>query len=297
MSLADLPFFGIFFDVTVTYIKFGRFLPSQIERHPTMAWLLGALSRTSAAYGLFLTGSHALALFIMLPATLCAGTTLPLITHAMLRAGQGERAIGTVYAANTLGAIAGVLLTVHVVLPTLRLRNTMVVGAAIDLVFGVTLLAGGGAPTTQLTRRAACDLCRLAGLVACVSVVHLDRRRMAAGVYRYGRSQLPRGTEVVFHGDGKTASIDRVASPGGKLAILANGKPDAAINPLSAAAPSTDESTMVMLGALPRAASCHGSSGPIAIRAVISSSTMPRRVSLRAAKNTTSSFPSPPIRG
>ena len=44
-----------------------------------MAWLLGALNRSSAAYGLFLTGSHGLALFIMLPATFCAGTTLPLI--------------------------------------------------------------------------------------------------------------------------------------------------------------------------------------------------------------------------
>ena len=216
-----------------------------------MAWLLGALSRSSAAYGLFLTGSHALALFIMLPATLCAGTTLPLITHAMLRAGQGERAIGTVYAANTLGAIVGVLLTVHVVLPTFGLRNTMVVGAAIDLVLGVTLLAAGGARTTQLTRRAA--LASVVLLVACVSLVHLDPRRMAAGVYRYGRSQLPHDNEVVFHGDGKTASIDMVASPGGKLAILTNGKPDAAINPLTAAAPSTDESTMVMLGALPLA--------------------------------------------
>ena len=216
-----------------------------------MAWLLGAVSRSSAAYGLFLTGSHALALFIMLPATLCAGTTLPLITHAMLRDHQGERAIGRVYAANTLGAIAGVLLTVHVVLPTFGLRNTMVVGAAIDLCLGVALLAAGGARTVRITRRAA--LATVVLLVVCVSFVHLDPRRMASGVYRYGRSVLSGGAKVVFHGDGKTASVDMVAFPSGKLAILTNGKPDAAINPLSAAEPSTDESTMVMLGALPLA--------------------------------------------
>ena len=41
----------------------------------------------------------------MLPATLLAGMTLPLITGALLRGGAGERAIGQVYAANTLGAI------------------------------------------------------------------------------------------------------------------------------------------------------------------------------------------------
>ena len=216
-----------------------------------MAWLLGALNRSSAAYGLFLTGSHALALFIMLPATFCAGTTLPLITHAMLRAHQGERAIGRVYAANTLGAIAGVLLTVHVLLPWCGLRNTMVVGASIDLVIGVTLLAVGGARTRTVTGGAA--LACVVLLAVCIGFVHLDPRRMASGVYRHGQSMLAADTEVVFHGDGKTASIDLVALASGKLGILTNGKPDAAINPLTASAASADEVTMVMLGALPLA--------------------------------------------
>ena len=214
-----------------------------------MAWLLGALNLSSAAYGLFLTGSHGLALFIMLPATFCAGTTLPRITHALLRSQHGERAIGRVYAANTFGAIAGVLLTVHVLMPWFGLRNTMLIGASIDLSIGVALLAAGGAPTRTTTRRAA--LACVALLAVCIGFVHLDPRRMASGVYRYGKSMLAADAEVVFHGDGKTASIDLVALASGKLGILTKGKSDAAINPLSASAPSADEGTMVILGALP----------------------------------------------
>ena len=44
---------------------------------------------------------------IMLPATFCAGMTLPLLTHVLLRRGQSEAAVGQVYALNTLGAIVG----------------------------------------------------------------------------------------------------------------------------------------------------------------------------------------------
>ena len=46
----------------------------------------------------------------MLPATFCAGMTLPLITRTLIRVGRGERAIGRVYAWNTLGSIVGVVL-------------------------------------------------------------------------------------------------------------------------------------------------------------------------------------------
>src|SRR3970282_446292 len=51
--------------------------------------------------------------------------TLPLLTAALLRRGAGEAAIGQVYAANTLGAIAGVILAVHARLPLLRLKGTL----------------------------------------------------------------------------------------------------------------------------------------------------------------------------
>src|SRR6266700_3450458 len=71
-----------------------------------MEWALGILQHNDAAYPIFNLFSHALAFAVMLPTTFLAGMTLPLFTLVLLRGGGGERAIGQVYAANTLGATA-----------------------------------------------------------------------------------------------------------------------------------------------------------------------------------------------
>lgn len=213
-----------------------------------MAWLLRGLARTPAGYDLFLAGSHGLALLIMLPATFCAGTTLPLITHVLQRDRHGERAIGGVYAANTLGAIVGVLATVHLVLPLLGLRDTLVAGAALDLLLGVGLFA------LSSDRRSAfgATLASLAIIALTMTALPLDVRRLASGVYRHGVARWPESAEALFHADGKTATVDVLGMPDGKRTLLTNGKPDAALGSL-ARPPSPDEATMVLLGALPLA--------------------------------------------
>src|SRR5204863_9469404 len=90
--------------------------------------LMKGLARTDAGYALFNVCGAFIASVVMLPATFCAGMTLPLITAALLRRGRGEAAIGEVYAANTLGAIAGVLFAVHAGLPLLGLKGSLVSG-------------------------------------------------------------------------------------------------------------------------------------------------------------------------
>ena len=80
-----------------------------------------ALAKTDAGYALFNVSGAAIAALVMLPATFCAGMTLPLLTGALLRTGAGESALGRVYAANTLGAIAGVVLALQLGLPLLGL--------------------------------------------------------------------------------------------------------------------------------------------------------------------------------
>ena len=94
-----------------------------------MEWALQVLQRNQASYPLFHLFSHGIAFAVMLPATFLAGMTLPLFTHVLMRGGRGERAIGQVYAANTLGAIAGVLLAVHLLVPEAGMKLTLVVGA------------------------------------------------------------------------------------------------------------------------------------------------------------------------
>jgi len=90
-----------------------------------MAWAVRALARNQSGYLGFNFLSHAIALLVMLPATICAGMTLPLITHRLVVTGHGEESIGRVYAVNTLGAIVGVVLTVHLLIPATGLDRAL----------------------------------------------------------------------------------------------------------------------------------------------------------------------------
>jgi len=219
------------------------------ETFDWMHWALTVLQRNAASYPLFNLFSHGLAFAVMLPATFLAGTTLPLLTHALLRGGRGERAIGQVYASNTLGAILGVLLAVHLLVPEAGLKVSLVLGAALDIVLGAWLLRWSGA---RLPRRDA-FVSLIAGLVAAVVTVRaaaLDPERLASGVFRHGRAELAQ-VQVLFYRDGKTASVAVYAGANGQRTISTNGKPDAAIQMNPAAPRQEDEYTMTLIAALP----------------------------------------------
>src|SRR5258708_31173136 len=113
----------------------------------------------------------------MLPATFFAGMTLPLLTGALLRRGAGEAAIGEVYAANTLGAIAGVLIAVHLGLPLLGLKGTLILGSCIDVLLGLVLLRYFGAGRPSFAAIAA--LCP-ASFAAGSSLVERDATKRSA---------------------------------------------------------------------------------------------------------------------
>ena len=96
--------------------------------------------RTAGLWILFNVVRYLVCLIIMLPATFCAGMTLPLVTHVLLRRGQPEAAVGQVYGVNTLGAIAGAVLAGLVLLPLIGLKAVIVLGALIDMALGLWLI-------------------------------------------------------------------------------------------------------------------------------------------------------------
>jgi predicted membrane-bound spermidine synthase len=59
-----------------------------------MAWLLHAVNRNTGGFVFFNVGSTAIALLVMLPATFCAGMTLPLITYRLLAPQRARRRSG-----------------------------------------------------------------------------------------------------------------------------------------------------------------------------------------------------------
>jgi len=219
-------------------------LPVYLSSFQFMQAVLQSLTRTEGGYLAFNLVSHGICLAVMFPAAFFAGMTLPLITMSLLRSGAGERAIGQVYAANTAGAIAGVLLAVHIGFPLLGLKGLIVAGAAVDLALGVVLLGVG--------RRAyAAAATSLAALGFAIFAVRLDPLHLASGVYRSNVLLRQGGGEEVFlHIDGKTASV---SVTGGKelLALRTNGKSEGAAR-IDGREPTTDEITMSLAGALPQ---------------------------------------------
>src|SRR5947207_10837352 len=114
----------------------------------------------------------------MFPATFCAGITLPLITYALLRAGHGEKSVGAVYSANTLGSILGVFAAAHIGMPLLGLKGLISAGAALDVALGLVLLWRlAHAPRL----RASAAVLALACFSAVLAGVHLDGYKMASG--------------------------------------------------------------------------------------------------------------------
>jgi spermidine synthase len=225
-------------------------LPVYSASFDVMAWVLSAVGRTDAGYVVYLLLATAICLMVMLPATFMAGMTLPLITFHLLRTPSGERSIGQVYATNTLGAILGVIFAVHIALPSVGVKGALIAGAAIDVALGIALLFA--VQSGKTISRAAWSSAGVAGIVIAAFSFQLDPLKLASGVFRSGIARFSEKVQVVFHKDGKTATVDVLKDSAGGVSILTNGKSDgaAALDPRIAGARS-DEHTMVLAALLP----------------------------------------------
>ncbi len=117
---------------------------SPLWLHALAGWLPSALGPGGAGEQVTLALTIAIAGLVLLPGTFCLGATLPALVEARRRVCPDEpdgRGLGRLYAANTAGAVLGVLFTVHVLLPLVGM-----VGAA-------GLLAGLGLGAALVARR------------------------------------------------------------------------------------------------------------------------------------------------
>lgn len=224
-------------------------LPLYFWSFDAMALTLRALARNEAAYFFFTLASAAMTMAVMLPAAFCAGMTLPLITAVLIRRGGGERQIGRVYGVNTLGAILGVLVTVHLLMPLMGLKYVLAVGAVIDVLLGALILGvfRDGAPRWRWRLGAAA-----AALVAAVAVpaaVPITAVKTASGVFRNGMANIGSDREVLYNRDGRTSTITVLKRPDGLLSLATNGKNDGSSYP-DMKKTSGDDNTVVLLGAL-----------------------------------------------
>lgn len=224
-----------------------------------VAFLMEGLSRSDAGYRLFSLGSATVAMLVMLPAAFFAGMTLPLFTMTLLARGGGEKRIGQIYSANTLGAIIGVLAMIHVLIPVIGLHGAMLLAAAMDVLLGLWLIRLAGPRRTTVPTLAVVSIVAILG---CAWLGRPNPLAQASGVFRTGNARIAEGLGVRFFKDGKTATV-AVTGNDAVVSISTNGKPDAAMVPHLAAAPTDDEATMVMLGSL--STIFHPSPGEVAV--------------------------------
>lgn len=212
-------------------------LPVYLLTFDWMVSFMAAFAKTPQGYAMFSVSRYVICLAVMLPATFCAGMTLPLITRVLVGAGVGERAIGQVYGVNTLGSIVGAGLAGLVLMPLLGLKWLLVAGASVDIALGVALLATEWRRGTADERSRWMPTLSLAGVLAAAIILtslraNLDRTVLTSGVFRYGTVQAPGTRKILFYKDGRTAtvSVRRIPDTGG-LTLATNGKPDASLGP------------------------------------------------------------------
>ena len=191
------------------------------------ARLLETFARTDGGYLGYTVSRYGICLAVMLPATFLAGMTLPLITRDLLGGQDGEKAVGAVYAVNTLGSIVGVIVGGLVLLPTIGLQAMLVAGAVIDMGLGVLLLLAAARESRPLGRALAVATSVVA--LAALGLVRLDKGVLVSGVFRAGRPPVP-ASSVVFYQDGRTATVSAVQAPDASTTYIAtNGKSDASL--------------------------------------------------------------------
>ncbi len=222
-----------------------------------MGQAMGMFARSETGYFGFNAVSHLIAILVMVPTTFCAGMTLPLLTYTALRRGVGERAIGGIYAANTVGAILGVAAAVHLAMPYVGTKGVIIAGAAFDFALGLWLLAV--APGRKPLAVAAAF--GLLGFGLSLTLVNFDPQKLTSGVFRTGQARFG-DVDVLLHRDGKTATVSLMRE-GTTVKLATNGKIDAGMNsdPKGKAAP--DELTQNMSGALPLVLHPHAKSAAV----------------------------------
>jgi len=174
------------------------------------------------------------ALFTMLPAAVLWGASFPLAVAAAAPAPEGTRAetkadtgivVGRVFAANTLGAIAGSLLTGLLCVPVIGTQGAQQVLIAVSMISGAVALA----PLLRASRRAifAFSLTLICALWAAASV-----RPVPAGLVAWGRTLASRGEpNALYVGEGMNSSVAVTEEANGWRNFHVSGKVEASTEP------------------------------------------------------------------
>jgi spermidine synthase len=183
-------------------------------------WPLDVTLPAAAAVALELDSLRAA--IVALPSALLWGASLPLALAAVVAAGeQPRRAIGRLYAANTLGAIVGALGTTFVLVAAIGSQRTQQLMIGASAVAALLLVRALGRGSRRVGAAAA--------IVAALALAALSVQPIPGELVAFGRFLPTRGfdSNVVYVGEGLTASVAVSEEPNGTLTYHNAGKTQA----------------------------------------------------------------------
>lgn len=124
-------------------------LPGQMDRMVALASLFPHATATTHALVTFAST----AIVLLLP-TIAMGAAFPLAVRLAVPTGEAGEGVGRVYAANTLGAIAGSLAAGYLLIPTFGTQGTLLALAALNLVAAALAAMAGVTPARRFAAAA-----------------------------------------------------------------------------------------------------------------------------------------------
>ncbi len=230
----------------VAYLHFGIALSAALSigwlaRLPL--WVAALFADADLSFGELAARQLVLVGATILVPTLAMGALFPLVTEVLHRgAAAPGQAVGSTYAANTWGTIAGSFVAGFVLVPAIGMRATIALAAALSAAVGVAWFV----PALRERRPgAALHAGVAAALVALVALAApgWDRTILTSGPYLYGRTlaaQMPAGGspaqvaeawtraygELIDYREGASGVVS-LRRKGQKLSLQVGGKSDA----------------------------------------------------------------------
>lgn len=221
------------------------------DRLPMLFLIL--FGKMGGSFWVFQLAEFLLCVVVMLLPTLFIGATLPLAAKAFTsRLDRVARSVGTVYASNTVGAIAGSFLAGFVLLPLVGTQKTILVASAVNVAVAVMILMLLPRPGRPL--RIGLSAAATAVLVIASSIGgSWDRYMLNAGLFdspRYALHQVGqkgfqayvRSYDIRYYEEGTYANV-AVSYEAENLFLQINGRTEASTT--------SDMSNQIMVSQIP----------------------------------------------
>jgi spermidine synthase len=201
-----------------------------VDRLPLV--VAGAIASGGTTFGSVLWLQAGLGIAVQLPMTIALGAAFPFaVAWAAPAADDVPRAAAAIYAANTLGAIAGALAASFLLIPRLGLESSLRAAALAAIATGAAVCWWSTGARGR--SRTIIAVATIAAVAAVAMLPPWNRERLAGGAYRYAAAldggdaaaSLEQG-RLLYYREGAAGTVSVRELPGAR-ALAIDGKVDA----------------------------------------------------------------------